>query len=293
MATLYISPTGNDSTGDGTTGTPWKTLSKATTEASADDTIFMKPGTYTGMGATVVYLDQITITADINTVEIDLSAYTGAMFRADGDYTVENIKISNYSTGNNSSSNTNSLFGHYVNGATGVLRRLTIASPRLSCRLGYSRGGLVASNYSIYERNSMDITIDRCWIYDILQYGAATGVGYVFSIYDSILTVTNSVFEFGVASGSDTAAAGLFNYDNSTIMTFKNNIINNVSGETVEFTRSGLWQSMDYDYNCNYLMDSPPSGTGNITDAPLFVDPSTENYDLQPGSPCIDAGTIL
>jgi len=31
-------------------------------------------------------------------------------------------------------------------------------------------------------------------------------------------------------------------------------------------------------------------GTGNIDADPLFVDPSTGDYRLQPGSPCIDAG---
>jgi len=35
----------------------------------------------------------------------------------------------------------------------------------------------------------------------------------------------------------------------------------------------------------------PASGTGNITNAPLFV--GAGDYHLQPGSPCIDAGTIL
>ena len=33
------------------------------------------------------------------------------------------------------------------------------------------------------------------------------------------------------------------------------------------------------------------SGYGNITDNPMFVNPSEYDFRLQPGSPCIDAGT--
>jgi predicted outer membrane repeat protein len=35
----------------------------------------------------------------------------------------------------------------------------------------------------------------------------------------------------------------------------------------------------------------PPSGTGNITNNPVFIDPSTGNFRLQTNSPCIDAGS--
>lgn len=44
---LYIDPSGNDTTGDGSLSTPWKTLYKASTEATWGDTIHVNPGTYT------------------------------------------------------------------------------------------------------------------------------------------------------------------------------------------------------------------------------------------------------
>lgn len=48
MATYYISTTGNDTTGNGSIGLPWKTLKKATTVAiSFGDIIHINPGTYT------------------------------------------------------------------------------------------------------------------------------------------------------------------------------------------------------------------------------------------------------
>jgi len=46
--TYYISPAGNDATGDGSAGNPWKTLSKATiTVTTAGDIIHVNAGTYT------------------------------------------------------------------------------------------------------------------------------------------------------------------------------------------------------------------------------------------------------
>lgn len=48
MATFYISTTGNDTTGNGSIGTPWRTLKKATTEVvTSGDTIYVNAGTYT------------------------------------------------------------------------------------------------------------------------------------------------------------------------------------------------------------------------------------------------------
>lgn len=53
-ATYYISPTGNDTTGDGTTGTPWLTLNKAFSQMSGGDTLIIKDGTYTGTNNQII-----------------------------------------------------------------------------------------------------------------------------------------------------------------------------------------------------------------------------------------------
>ena len=48
MATYYIDPTGSDTSGNGSIGTPWKTLYKAcSTVTTAGNTIHVNPGTYT------------------------------------------------------------------------------------------------------------------------------------------------------------------------------------------------------------------------------------------------------
>ena len=47
-ATYYISPSGNDSTGNGTSGNRWATLTKAFSMMNGGDTLIVGDGTYTG-----------------------------------------------------------------------------------------------------------------------------------------------------------------------------------------------------------------------------------------------------
>ncbi len=49
-ATWYISPTGNDTSGNGNSGSPYKTLSKASSVGAAGDTYILKNGTYNYSG---------------------------------------------------------------------------------------------------------------------------------------------------------------------------------------------------------------------------------------------------
>jgi hypothetical protein len=51
---------------------------------------------------------------------------------------------------------------------------------------------------------------------------------------------------------------------------------------------TSLGTASAYSYCC--LNSLPASGEGNITNAPLFVNPAGGDYHLQPGSPCINAG---
>jgi hypothetical protein len=51
-ATYYISPTGNDTTGNGSSGSPWKTYNKAATNLVAGDILLVQPGIYPVNGNT-------------------------------------------------------------------------------------------------------------------------------------------------------------------------------------------------------------------------------------------------
>ena len=50
--------------------------------------------------------------------------------------------------------------------------------------------------------------------------------------------------------------------------------------------------TITWNYNNVYDVSYPtvPSGTGNLDQDSLFVDPLNENFHLDTGSPCIDTG---
>lgn len=67
-STVYISPSGDDTTGDGTSGNPWKTINKAVTESSDLDRISLSAG---------IYSTPSTITKDLAFVAPSGGVYIG------------------------------------------------------------------------------------------------------------------------------------------------------------------------------------------------------------------------
>ena len=47
-AVLYVSPTGSNTTGTGTSSNPWQTIGYATGQMAGGDTLLLQDGTYTG-----------------------------------------------------------------------------------------------------------------------------------------------------------------------------------------------------------------------------------------------------
>lgn len=70
-ATYYISTTGNDTTGNGSISTPWKTFNKANSSASSGDTVYARGGVYN----MTVYLDK---------AGVNWQTYTGESAIVDG-----------------------------------------------------------------------------------------------------------------------------------------------------------------------------------------------------------------
>jgi Concanavalin A-like lectin/glucanases superfamily/Periplasmic copper-binding protein (NosD) len=69
-ANYYVSPSGNDSTGTGTIGSPWKTLNKGLSALSTNggDTLYLRGGNYDLSGTTSAELKNITGSSGITTI---------------------------------------------------------------------------------------------------------------------------------------------------------------------------------------------------------------------------------
>lgn len=69
-------------------------------------------------------------------------------------------------------------------------------------------------------------------------------------------------------------------------------LYNNTAFDFTNSHSEDNWLGGTFLYSCMTPMPTLPyNGFGNITNAPLFVDAASGNYHLQPGSPCINAGS--
>ena len=133
---------------------------------------------------------------------------------------------------------------------------------------------------------------------------AVGGAGAMYNGSRSVLTARDCLFWGNAAGGSGGA---LYNSDSEQILsncTFSANIASsggamfNSSGHP-RVTNTVLWG--DSPQEMFNVAGSVPvvtfsnvmggwTGVGNIDEDPRFVDPAADDYHIQPGSPCIDAG---
>jgi hypothetical protein len=116
------------------------------------------------------------------------------------------------------------------------------------------------------------------------------------SLYQTVLTMTNSSIVANAGRGlSGEATGSLVNVtvaDNQEV-----GVSVPISGG-LAITNSILWGNAGTDYECSTCTLAysdvgvgDTTGTGNISQDPLFVDAAGGDYHLQAGSPCIHAGT--
>lgn len=289
MATYYIHTSGNDTTGNGSAGNPWLTLSKAITTAADGDTIIVKNSgsTYT-LGSYTIGAKSLTITGESHPTLSVLDGAAGGFFfsvATTETLILENLTFQNASCG---ASGASAGFGGAADSVITV-RNCILKSMNVGGFSGNAQGGLFGRRN--VTATNMLITVERCLFYELVKSGS--GGQEIFRIDDascvnSDIVFTNNTFYstqttnqlVGIMSAALPAGAS---------GNFRNNIFYN-GGSSLAALAATISQS----YNDWYgTWSGTISGTGNITSDPLFVDVASQNFNLRPTSPCLNTGTLI
>lgn len=293
MATYYIKPAsdgGDDSTGNGTIGTPWATISKAHTEASDGDTIVCLDSTATYTFTNQTFTKTLTITGEREDAG-------GAVFR--GSLASQNV----WRTNANLTFSKITIENTIVNQSRAVMFVDNVANKTVNIdncifqdiyhNLTASVSG-VASIFSCFDGSASGNTLNltRCLIRNVGMTSSFANPPVVFNTYlgsNNTFNITGCTVNLDVLAGYGKVQYVARSVSGSgNIANFKNTIIYTqvaVAGSAaISVTRS---------YSCFYNIIGFTTGTGVITSDPLFVDPDNGVFELRPTSPCIGTGTLL
>jgi len=302
MADWYIDlDSGNDSTGDGSSGTPYQTFNKACTEASTGDTIILKDGTYTLSsstaesltGAAGKALSYRSESGDADSCIIDAVSSYSYEFNFYGTVTsFSGITLKDYAV-----SRSRCLSFYYAD-----------ASVEHVIENCVFEGMSGAGTYGTIEVSGIALTLtfrNNVWNKTLAQtqdplISSVGGTGGV------TFNVLNNTFYFTGSSLAPDNGMIYFNNGTANTVNFKNNIVVNDTSQNVDCVwsiQSGvhnavLANNLYYESGSGGIDDSQGtwnsiSSTGGLTGDPLFVDAASGDFTLQSSSPAIDAGTNL
>lgn len=292
MADWYLNAdTGNDTTGDGSSGNPWLTVAKAYTSASDGDTIYLQGSTANYTFPNQLFAKSLNIRGvegDATEVVLDGSAFVRRWYTNGNEDVVLDIRwVTFYNiTTEGAGTYRNTIAGYNLTVSNCIFRKIINSSA--SGNAGVA--GIVGTEYA-GTASPLAITIQNNLFYELeggtpnlyisLHNNGGADTGYV-------RWYNNTVY----ADGSyTTPVMFVCNTVASVDFEVKNNIFYATSSTAMPVSGSALDDK--FNYNLTYNCTNVPDGTGNITSDPLFVDAANDNFNLRPSSPCIDTGTII
>jgi hypothetical protein len=283
MGTYYISPTGSDTTGNGSLANPWASLYKAIAGSATTDTIVLAAGTYTAIandksinfGSRTILGNGIAHTI-YNYASQTLSSYT-CWFYPDS-ATIQDMTFKNMI--NIGTSNFPAI--RLMSNKTPTFTRVCFDNCRGAVN-AFIDGTQSSSGQGKCDNTT--VTLISCIFLNsgtngvIGSYAADGTISYVANNCIVVQTATGT--SFGYAFTKSAGCASLI---------AKNCIAYN-SSTTPLASANG---SPTITYSCFYGTGlTLYTGTGNIASDPLFVDSVNGDYKLRPTSPCIGTGTII
>ncbi|MHB1459364.1 MAG: right-handed parallel beta-helix repeat-containing protein, partial [Armatimonadota bacterium] len=262
-ATYYLSPTGNDTTGNGSSGNPWFTLQKASQSATAGDIVLVQPGTYNygstntlstsgSSGSYITYAANGAVTLNFTNSSADGLDITGSHVELDG-FNITGVP---------------NPYTIYISNATDVQVRACNIIPNM----------MVSNSSNILIRQNVFTQ-------------STSNHGLIIGGSSSYVSVLGNTF-YGITSGY-----GVWFYSSSST---GNQVINSIFKNCYVgiYNSQGLADSA-HDYNMFHGMGS--GALGNLTAQshestntdPLLNNPGSGDYSLQSGSPAKDIGIFI
>lgn len=192
--------------------------------------------------------------------------------------------------------------GLYFHGNSNI----NITSCRFSnCAAGSMYGGAIALlnttstitiSKSIFNNNSADYgsaieleagSSGTMQITNSLFYANQTGTQGVIGLYQGTSTITNCTIVNNTNSSSS-STGGVYNWGSSTA-TIRNTIAYN--NTSLDFNDPGNLTLINCSYTSSSSISSINTNTSPVTGDPLFTNAGSNDFTLQAGSNCINAGT--
>lgn len=306
MSNIYTdSVLGNDTTGTGAIGAPYKTLDKSLTVATTNDTILLVPQstdyvmTPKTIPAGLTIKTTTSLVPDvINSVYARINAGgAGPRWTLLGNITCENIYFYNWS----SSSADSFIWWNTAAGLSGIAQVIQFTNciiDTMATSIGTGgRGGVIGNAASLTTPPQLSITInfDRSLIKNIKKY-SSTESAFIHT-YGNLYTIRFRECTIYNPSGGNELNTFVANYSSGgSIPYFRNCII--TSDETSPFTFCkgywGLTEASTVEY-CNYYrIDTTGAAiTNSINSDPLFLDKANNDFRLKPDSPAINLGQLV
>lgn len=294
MAEYYISPTGDDSTGDGSQALPWQSIVQAKSASLLNDTIHLANGTY-------AFPDNIVDTAVFENRTWIGNMTDPSLVVIDGNGELHGIRVGYTSTYTDIRGVT--FTNVYQDGQGYTFLKgydsIGLQIDFTSCIFHNLRLGHAFTRANGYIPNArLPIKFISCVFYDAFPMYAAGGGewGGFFQAYSASIWQPQMI---NCTVYIDPTPSGCLNWQGIfggiTNTGYVKNCIFLNGGYVSTLYRQNTSKLSNPSYSCIYgFADATPeTGDGVIFDDPLFVDAANGNFNLRPTSPCINAGTLI